>query len=259
MTWQRIDDDIYIDDTLVTCAEYQLFIDEMREQGHYYQPDHWTSYQFPEGQARKPILGVRHSDAMAFCDWLMLQESTNRKYRLPTQDEGNKFSIKSSRQNPLGYWGNKQSQFTWVDPVLNNPRKIEFISIKYILEKDIEVASEEFEGLPSTKDINTSIENACNRAQDGLDIQLSIVRAEAQIFDFDSVINRMLASKRIFEPARTLSLKLGLARMRDWTEFSKRTLAAFDLYIDTLSIQERIAGRSPAFEGIRLVKYREQS
>ena len=27
---QRIDENTYIDDTLVTCAEYQLFIDEMR-------------------------------------------------------------------------------------------------------------------------------------------------------------------------------------------------------------------------------------
>ena len=29
MTWHRIDEKTYIDDTLVTCAEYQLFIDEM--------------------------------------------------------------------------------------------------------------------------------------------------------------------------------------------------------------------------------------
>jgi hypothetical protein len=61
MSWQRIDENIYIDDTLVTCVEYQLFVDEMREQGKYYQPDHWTSYQFPKGLARESILGVRRS------------------------------------------------------------------------------------------------------------------------------------------------------------------------------------------------------
>jgi hypothetical protein len=67
MSWQRIDENTYIDDTLVTCAEYQLFIDEMREQDKYYQPDHWTSYQFPEGGARTN-LGVR-TDA-SLLNWI---------------------------------------------------------------------------------------------------------------------------------------------------------------------------------------------
>src|SRR5215216_3807815 len=71
---QRIDENTYIDDTLVTCAEYQLFIDEMRDQGKYFQPDHWTLYQFPEGHAREPILGVRHSDAVMFSEWLTERE-----------------------------------------------------------------------------------------------------------------------------------------------------------------------------------------
>jgi hypothetical protein len=59
MSWQRIDENTYIDDTLVTCAEYQLFVDEMREEGKYSQPDHWISYQFPGGKAKEPILGLR--------------------------------------------------------------------------------------------------------------------------------------------------------------------------------------------------------
>jgi hypothetical protein len=64
MTWRRIDENIHVDDTLVTCTECQLFIDEMREQGKYYQP----SYQFPKGQAQIPILRVRLSDATSFCE-----------------------------------------------------------------------------------------------------------------------------------------------------------------------------------------------
>jgi formylglycine-generating enzyme required for sulfatase activity len=70
----RISENIYIDETLITCAEYQLFIDQRRKKGKYFQPDHWKFQEFPAGQAREPILGVRFSDAKAFCDWL-----TNRK------------------------------------------------------------------------------------------------------------------------------------------------------------------------------------
>ena len=76
MSWQSIDENTYIDDTLVTCPEYQLFIDEMREQGKYYQPDHWTSYLFLKGHAREPISGMRKSDALAFCNWLTKRSSS---------------------------------------------------------------------------------------------------------------------------------------------------------------------------------------
>jgi hypothetical protein len=98
---QRIDENTYIDDSLVTCAEYQLFIDELREQGKYYQPDHWTSYQFPKGRAREPILGVRYSDAIAFCEWLTNRGDTDWEYRLPTEKEAQKHLLKRSEHK---YW-----------------------------------------------------------------------------------------------------------------------------------------------------------
>ena len=94
MTWQRIDENTYIDDTLVTCAEYQLFIDEMREQGKYYQPDHWISYQFQEGTGREPILGARHADAIAFCDWLTIRDRMGWRYRLPSMSEARIYPTK---------------------------------------------------------------------------------------------------------------------------------------------------------------------
>lgn len=105
MTWQRIDEDTYIDDTLVTCAEYQLFIDEMREQGQYYQPDHWTSYQFLTGKAQEPMLGVRHSDAKTFCWWLTQREIGNWQYRLPHKREIEEFQLQLPEEKGiLGYW-----------------------------------------------------------------------------------------------------------------------------------------------------------
>ncbi len=113
MTWQQIEDHTYIDDTLVTCAEYQLFIDEMREKGKYYQPDHWTSYQFPEGHAREPILGVRCIDATHFCEWLTWREHSGWGYRIPTNIEGKNYPTKPKHASiKLGYWiADRNGQF----------------------------------------------------------------------------------------------------------------------------------------------------
>lgn len=71
----RIDENVEIDMSYITCAEYQLFIDEKLKADEYRQPDHWKSYRFPPGDAQKPITGVRSSDAKEFCEWLTQQQS----------------------------------------------------------------------------------------------------------------------------------------------------------------------------------------
>jgi hypothetical protein len=83
----RVDEDRYLDNSLVTHAEYQLFLDEKRAQGAYYQPDHWTDLQFPQGQGRAPVVGIRPSDAAAFCEWLTGREAGEWHYRLPQTGE----------------------------------------------------------------------------------------------------------------------------------------------------------------------------
>jgi hypothetical protein len=82
-----INDQCEIDLRYVTCAEYQLFLDEMRVQGKFFQPDHWSDTRFPAGQARKPVAGVRASDASAFVKWLNIRYSAVAIYRLPTTQE----------------------------------------------------------------------------------------------------------------------------------------------------------------------------
>lgn len=52
---QRIDDRREIDLTYITCAEYQLFLDDMRAQGEWRQPDHWTDCAFAKGKASEPV------------------------------------------------------------------------------------------------------------------------------------------------------------------------------------------------------------
>ncbi len=83
----RYDEDIYIDNGLVTQAEYQIFLNEQMSLGHYYQPDHWINASYAQGKAREPILGVRYSDVVAFCSWLSGRDYAEWTYRVPTLSE----------------------------------------------------------------------------------------------------------------------------------------------------------------------------
>ncbi|MDF5719599.1 MAG: SUMF1/EgtB/PvdO family nonheme iron enzyme [Rhizonema sp. PD37] len=90
----QIDQNVAIDKSYITCAEYQLFIDEKLRAGEHRQPDHWTSYSFPSGSAKKPVTGVRASDAEEFCEWLTQHNSTpGFKYRLPTLTEVENYPV----------------------------------------------------------------------------------------------------------------------------------------------------------------------
>lgn len=84
---QPMDDQREIDTGYVSCAEYQLFLEEMRAQGRFHQPDHWREVRFPPGQARAPVTGVRAADAEAFCVWLSQRLGGGARIRLPTPEE----------------------------------------------------------------------------------------------------------------------------------------------------------------------------
>ncbi|NET59986.1 MAG: SUMF1/EgtB/PvdO family nonheme iron enzyme [Symploca sp. SIO2E6] len=100
----RIKENVEIDLSYITCAEYQLFIDEMREVGKNRQPDYWQDYRFPPGDVRKPITGVRVSDAEEFCAWLTQQQSIlGFRYRLPTLAE---VEENPATEKHIGCWCN---------------------------------------------------------------------------------------------------------------------------------------------------------
>jgi hypothetical protein len=278
MTWQRIDDDTYIDDSLVTCAEFQLFIDELREQGKYYQLDHWTTYQFPKGQARNPILGMRFSDAQTFCEWLTLREDSEWCYRIPKKEEIFTYSSITLSKSPLGHWvagvrGNHQ-EFAWLGekPIdvrsINKPPAFE-VAFPFNLNNtlaqsrvrflDVEFSTAELESsLHVVRKLSKEIEFlriidlARSRAQDirryifrTLYIKMDIPKALRRTFEIARILNNILTSNN--HQNRTI-------------EFTDRLGQAIDnickVTIDLFTLQERIAGRSPAFEGIRLVKER---
>ncbi|MBV9927629.1 MAG: NACHT domain-containing protein [Acidobacteria bacterium] len=90
-----------IDLQYLTCAEYQLFLDEMRSQDKHHQPDHWTQASFPSGRASEPVTGVRAEDARAFCLWLTQRQGGSTRYRLPRPEEASQFPAQTPE---LGSW-----------------------------------------------------------------------------------------------------------------------------------------------------------
>ena len=118
----RIDERLEIDTSLITCAEYQLFIDQKRQAGENRQPDHWSDFRFPPGEAQKPITGVRASDAEEFCIWLtqsrnflgdtFIERDTpifvgDFKVRLPSVKEAEDYPLAHGQ---IGYWGSNEIQ-----------------------------------------------------------------------------------------------------------------------------------------------------
>lgn len=232
---QRIDENIYIDDSLVTCAEYQLFIDEMCEQGKYYQPDHWTSYQFPVGQAREPILGIRFNDIEAFCDWLRRREDGEWFYRQPNYLEAAKYPIKSTNNLSIGYWikgGNYQFGFAWI----GDPIRDRFLAQPLDLNHAYSLAGF----------LARVLEDALNREHNDV---YSLSRN--RIMNLAHALSRDLSFSSYKALDRSLADALEVAGT-----LTKRPTLDVNLYTDLFTLDTRIAGLSAACEGIRLVKER---
>lgn len=101
----RSDETSLLDDSLVTVAEYQLFLNEMSAKGLQMGPDHWTADDYLSDNAAKPIEGIRGSDAETFCRWLTEREANDCTFRIPTLSEAlaNPL-ILASQSAPLHYW-----------------------------------------------------------------------------------------------------------------------------------------------------------
>ncbi len=131
----RLDEKTDIDLTYISCAEYQLFLDELAEEAktgafpnqQFRQPDHWKEHRFPHGSAKAAIAGLRASDAQAFCDWLTQRiNSLGSIYleagvtvvagpvrvRLPSAQELRDHPVSSPHADKLSSWYNNSSGAT---------------------------------------------------------------------------------------------------------------------------------------------------
>ncbi|MDX9990854.1 MAG: SUMF1/EgtB/PvdO family nonheme iron enzyme [Anaerolineales bacterium] len=278
--WIRIDHDTYIDDSLVTCAEYQLFIDEMRAQGKYHQPDHWADYHFPKDHARQPILGVRPSDAVAFCEWLTRRNNDGWLYRLPSQQELHKDSIlRTYHMKPIGYWSKSEENtgFVCVENKVQfiNPIDIDKIFTfrnfipdgkelcEWFLSRSL-FPNNRLENLRQIRIkvidfLNTFTPNkisAKDKLQDKLEVWKDTIK-DFFLATFD--LRKGQYRKWVYDRYKIIWLS-HKARISIVDNVEKIFLEDFKNTVNAPQkleqLEARIDGTSPAFEGIRLVKER---
>lgn len=139
---QRLDamvylsDDVYVDTSLMNCAEYQLFLDDQSAQEHYYHPWHWHTSSFELGQGREPILGIQSVDVRAFCDWLTARENGRWQYRLLHDDEVIQ-ALSHMKKTGLsaantGFWV-ENGKFIWLDEGAPEYKNLEELVLNQLL------------------------------------------------------------------------------------------------------------------------------
>lgn len=129
----RINDNVAIDMDFISCAEYQLFLDDSNQD---YQPAHWPTKHFPQGTAKQTVLGTRAADAKAFCQWL--SQKTGSNYRLPTPEEIRRFPTELDNQDHA-VWCRQKDEYDLIwqrlkdeDNCIQNLKSTHSLEIKLI-------------------------------------------------------------------------------------------------------------------------------
>jgi energy-coupling factor transporter ATP-binding protein EcfA2 len=284
----HLTDEISVDTSLISCAEYQAFLDDQRARGRYLQPDHWTAYHFPLGQGHAPVLGVRPSDVAAFCAWLTEREPGPWLFRPPEAGELEKegdSSLPGTLPAGTGYWLKDGKGFAWATEALMLP--------EHVLQ---EVARDVcIRALDLVCDLDLARPFALGRALDldlarPLDLEYDLERIRVRPLERHLALKRHLerALERHLERARALDLarsrartntlvsaiiltndqetlssrrrlgqRFGRARKREENEVQRLIESLLDVYIDLIILENRIQGKLPACEGILLVKERK--
>jgi len=222
----RASEEKWIDSALMTHAEYQLFLDEMRARGDYLHPDHWQRYQFPSGQGRAPVVGVRPSDVVAFCAWLTQREPGEWSYRLPRvgELESDLFNFDvAPKFKPIGYWATTHAGFVYIEGQAHMPR-VPARTIEQYVADDLELADARAANL--TLDLELSLELKIDRAlfrdlvrihSEARPLDLALDRTHALTLDLGRALglNRVKARGSVIDLDRTLARVLVRARALD--------------------------------------------
>ncbi len=90
-----------------------------------------------------------------------------------------------------------------------------------------------------------------------LALDYSLSNARKQLFNSDDTLKHILPRNTVGSRQRADTHDLVRASALDLVRaIDDASSSALDLYLEVFTLRERIAGRSPAFEGIRLVKER---
>ncbi len=281
----HLSDEIYVDTSLITCAEYQTFLDDQRARGQYLQPDHWTAYHFPLGQGNAPVLGVRPSDVAAFCAWLTECEPGPWLYRPPEVGELEKegdSGLPGTLPAGTGYWLKDGMGFAWATEALIPPVNVlqaaardvymRALDLAYTLDLarsfalgrvraldlvrplDLDLAFERVRACPLERHLERHLERALERHLERARA-LDLARSRARTNTLASAII-LTNDRETLSSRRRLGHRFGRASKREETEVQRRIESLLDVYIDLVILENRIQGRLPAYEGILIVKER---
>jgi energy-coupling factor transporter ATP-binding protein EcfA2 len=258
-------EETYVDTTLLTCAEYQVFLDEQRARGKYYQPDHWTSSHFPPGQGQTPVLGVRPSDAAAFCTWLTERESGLWSYRLPRTGElekaGNE-NIANRLSEGTGYWLDRGEGFVWAKGTASFFYKALQEALDLTHDRDLsrsrDLAFDRARDLTRTRDLALALTHARTLnlafARDlARDLARSLALALARARSRDLAFHRALDLARDLTRA-LVGWRKWVVRKRDEDELQRIIDGYLYIYVTLVELEARLQGKLPACEGILIVK-----
>ncbi len=228
---RRLDDNTYIDDSLLTCAEYQLFLDERRDQGEYYQPDHWTTLSFAAGQGKTPLAGARPADAVAFCAWLTARQPGGWRYRLPYPGEAGE-KLGNGR---VGYWAEPPAGPLVLVGATAPANTMETINHWVALDIDLDL-------------VRTRISDLTRIRDTILDLVHNLIRELIHDYNLDHDLDLTLASDLVYDGARgydqdrdrPFAIALALVRTHDLVRERARDLARAHNLIHNLALDNAL-------------------
>jgi energy-coupling factor transporter ATP-binding protein EcfA2 len=260
--------DTFVDTSLVTCVEYQLFLLDEQHYGSIVAPDHWDKYTFPQSQGQDALLGVRVENARAFCRWLTERDREGQFYRLPRGEERQmiKRSVGAMLPKDTGYW-EEDGTIIW-----------SHMGPSSSLKEQVVIASD----LASASDLARRLVHNCNLdLARNSDLNLVSVRVLARDLAFDLardldpdpdsdlVRARKLANNLAFylDSNRDSDLVRAHIRARDLANNLAFYLAlhrnldlafknALTIYFLIFFFLRRPKGMLPVYEGILLIKER---
>ena len=219
----HLHDAVFVDTSFITCAEYQLFLEERSAQGRYHQPEHWSTTTFPPGQGHVALLGMRPADVRAFCEWLTEKDAGIWRYRMPTMSEHQQIEVnlqgRCKFESGTGYWVNEGQAFVWVGG------KVQSLHVKGS-DKTFDTFAFDIAGdLASARGCASAGDLARALASAG-DLALALDRASALASASDLARAGALASALARDLARACSLYHDLDLDLDRTSALARALAS---------------------------------
>lgn len=109
----RIHEGQAVDVSLITNAEYQLFIDEYLAQDHAERPIGVYERQYESGQGGLPAFGLNVDEVQAFCSWLTDALDDGYEYTIPQMGDAEHIPMKSEAHiMRAGYWVRDKKGYT---------------------------------------------------------------------------------------------------------------------------------------------------